>query len=323
MGEVLHMRADMPRTVTFYSIVAAIAVIGLLVLFNAARISCWFTFLPEEFVVELGKALLIASLLAGSVDIYLKRRLATEFVRDVSPFIEGLGLPIEFQDEIAFIRRIPVYRKDLRITYRFVPLDGARAGYVQVKTTAVFTLVNQTEIPQKHEFVVGCEDAYPAIGASHIVGVGLMGLPEGPKTWSIASGNFGGRLSVDSPFETFKEIVEVPPKSNTISAWAEMESYSEINDSDIYFFTAPTVNPTVAVECPEGMSAMVYFGHRVRDIAPGKIQAIPPPPARTHTWKAEAAMLPWHSVYIEWKEGQQSLGAAPARTKAEEQGQRP
>ena len=226
----------------FYAIVISIGVLGIVGLYSADFISCWIRFLTPEIIHEISQALITAALLALSVDLYLKKRLATEFVRDVSPFIEGIGLPDEFQDEIAFIRRIPVYRRDFRLSYRIRRVEAA-SGFIIMRTGIVFTLVNQTEVEQKYPFAAGCEDAFPEIGRARVVAAGVIG--PGPDRKTYSGDALAKVLKTEGSMQTLSLIISIPPKNDKILAWAEMESIAEENDSDIFWFTTPTVKPAV------------------------------------------------------------------------------
>ncbi len=121
------------RGILFYGGMAVLAIAGLTLIQNPLGLTKWITFISVEVAQEFGKAFLVAAILASSVDIYVKRRLVSDFVRDVSRFIEGLGLPQEFQEEIRFIRNIDVYRKAFEITYTIRPIPKS-SGYVRVDT---------------------------------------------------------------------------------------------------------------------------------------------------------------------------------------------
>jgi len=154
------------RGIVFYGGVTALLLFGFVVILKAEEIAEGITFLTQPVIEEVGKALMAAGILAGSVDIYLKRRLATDFVRDISPFIEGMGLPQEFQDEIAFIRRIPLYRKDFQLEYKIFDDPVLIPGYVRVRTSIWYELINPTEQAQPYEHVVAVGNSYAHVAAS-------------------------------------------------------------------------------------------------------------------------------------------------------------
>jgi len=160
------------RQIIFYSLIVGLLVVGSALVYYSEHLAKLHPGLSGRFLDEVGKALLIAGILAGSVDIYLKRRLASDFVRDVAPFIEGMGLPQEFQDEIAFIRRLPIYRKNLWLRYRIERMPPPKQGYVRLLTTVSCEVLNATDETQEFRVNVFCENAYPEVGESKILAAG-------------------------------------------------------------------------------------------------------------------------------------------------------
>ena len=78
------------------AVLASSAVLGLACLAFAGQ------FIPgvEGLFHGLGEALVIAVLLAVTVDAYVKNRLTREIVKEVSPFIMGSDLPQEMRNEV-------------------------------------------------------------------------------------------------------------------------------------------------------------------------------------------------------------------------------
>jgi hypothetical protein len=296
------------RTIAFYIGLVLLAAVGVSLLLVEAA-----THLPPaviSFLEEVGKALIIASILAGSVDIYLKRRLATEFAKDVSPFIEGLGLPREFQDEIAFIKRIPIYRRNFQLTYRIYRDPELRQGMVRVRTTFAYEIVNPTDTPQTFDVGLAVEDSHPDVGPASIVSVGIRG--ESINATMRNADEIRKKMTVNAGFLEYKEQVLIPANSEGLLAWTEGESYLEESDSDIVYLTQATTHISVHVEAPDDLSVDVYIGHRFQEMSPPKVALIPPPPARTHTWQMSAGMLRGHAIFIEWSKTKTPRVAAAA-----------
>lgn len=99
-------------TVLFWVTVAAMALLGGASIYFSDRFGAW-----ARFSESLGHALIIASLLAGTVDIYVKSRLLKEASRDISKYLIGHDLPVEIQDKIHQTMRYDLIRRNLTINY--------------------------------------------------------------------------------------------------------------------------------------------------------------------------------------------------------------
>jgi hypothetical protein len=74
-------------SILFYALLVAVGLLGLAMIYCPDVFTHYLPSIRDAVFEELGKALLIASILALSVDLYVKQRLLTDFVRDVSPYI--------------------------------------------------------------------------------------------------------------------------------------------------------------------------------------------------------------------------------------------
>ncbi len=301
------------RNIAFYVIVIGLILGGCSLIYGSESVGALYPFLSARFIDEIGKAMLIAGALAGSVDLYLKRRLASDFLRDVAPYVEGIGLPQEFQDEIAFIRRILLYRKNLRLRYSIERLQEPLQDYVRLLTTVSFEIVNATAETQKHFVDVACEDAYPEIAKAVILAVGADDQDGEVFRYSRALNNLEPQIKRKGPMVGFKKEIPVRPRMGSTVFWADMETYEEESGSDIFYLSDPTVDITVSVEAPSDFDVEVFIGHRLQEETPPKIKQIPPAPDRTHTWQMTAAMLTWHSIYIRWKGKKRAVAKSTSR----------
>ena len=84
--------------------------------------SHWWPGSSIELVHGLGEAVIIAAVLAFTVDGYTKRHLINEIARDVFVHIFGHALPIELRGRINQMVRIDLIFRDFRIHYRLTPL---------------------------------------------------------------------------------------------------------------------------------------------------------------------------------------------------------
>lgn len=287
------------RKIFFYLLLGLLFAAGIGAISSAPAINAYWLWLPHELVEEVGKALVVAAILAGSVDIYLKRRLAEDFARDVSPFIEGFGLPKEFQDEIAFIKRIPLYRRNYRATYRLSRDSNVPSGMLRVHTTVTYDVYNSTDSTELFDLAIAVENAHPHIAAARVLSAGLRGDSMGPISRSVDE--ISRNCKELEGFVVFSEAFSIPPGKEPVSAWIEGEAILEENDSDLLLLTYATANLTIHVEAPNDLEVRVYFGHRCQEDSPPKVAVIPAAPGIAHTWQISAAMLIGHSIHVEWK----------------------
>src|SRR5271154_3614574 len=112
---------------------------------------------PSELVTRFGEALIIASVLAVTVELYTKKRMLREVVQDVFQYIAGHPLPDQLKDRIKKLVRTDLIRKDLKIRYDFA-YNGDR---VLVTVEAEFRLENlsSSEIPYQQRFEMEVGDA--------------------------------------------------------------------------------------------------------------------------------------------------------------------
>jgi hypothetical protein len=165
---------------------------------------------------------------------------------------------------------------------------------------------------------------YPEVERSRIVSAGVSGKHVAGYVHTRDSDDHpfpGCTLTVSAREETFQENTLVPPNRTThaedpIKFWGEMISIAEENDSDIFYVSTPTVNPSVHVEYPDNFEVEVYIGHRFQDLPPDerreRIAMIPPGPGKTHTWHLSAGLVSWQSIFIKWKKKKTPPSGSPA-----------
>lgn len=302
--------------------------------FSAAMVICilvgsfliWKNY--EEISSRFGEALFLAGILGSTVDLFVKKRLATDVATHVSPFIVGHWLPSQIQEEARVIQRIELFRKNLILEYKLTP-NGDK---LEVTTCAKYVVENLTYEKKSFLFRVAVQ-----VPKGKIINVGVTGLgtgrdfnlhmddplsgPEahvsGPlrRCWydmfKIGKHIFRrkkNRSPVDQsaagqaapfPSEVFKRLIEIPRLTNNrneeITFWWETRQILTQNDTEVFYFTEPTLHATVNVDYPPEYSLTVSFGHR------NSAGAIPIPPEHPRTWLLDAAFLPWQSIMVDWR----------------------
>ena len=102
---------------------------------------------------RLGEALVIAAFLAVAVHEFVKSKLATEFAKDISPFMAAAALPSELQNDIRAASIVDLYRDALIATYEIKLLEG-NPEQVEVTQEVSFDLHNVTNKNIKHDHIV-------------------------------------------------------------------------------------------------------------------------------------------------------------------------
>ncbi len=113
------------------------------------------TVLPKivtEIVRSLGEALLIATLLAATVDLYIKRRTYQEISLDVFKFLVGYGLPAEFQNRIReIVTNSDLVRRDSSIIWDLRPVARDQNTF-QLGYSVIYKLQNLSTRRVEYQF---------------------------------------------------------------------------------------------------------------------------------------------------------------------------
>jgi hypothetical protein len=303
----------------FHLVIGLLLIFGIIFIVGADQISKWIStygswistrefHFPKEIIDELGKALLIAGLLAAAVDGPLKRRLSIELTRNMALVIEGFDLPEQIRDEIIFLRKTSIYRMNFRLEYT-LRLINDRPGYCRVFIFVSYDLVNH--LPQIIDYWhrLWADNNFPQIGRAEITHAKVTGV--GISCYSYNAPFPAELLKTDGEYLKFDKQISIPYnretyKTNPLTFSGEMNIISEENDLDTFYFIDTTINPTIKVRYPPEMEVQVNIGHRFKVTEPEKV---PPPAPRFNnadqlwerTWTLNGAMMPWQSANIEWK----------------------
>jgi hypothetical protein len=135
-----------PEKRDFFLFIALMLIVGLMLLIGLR----W---CPAEWVVRriliggVGEALIVAALLALTVDKYIKSDLIREASKDVHKYLVGYHLPEEMKERIQEMMCEPIIRRDWRIDYTLTPEKG---GEVTVDVRYSFQVENVTNRTVKY-----------------------------------------------------------------------------------------------------------------------------------------------------------------------------
>jgi hypothetical protein len=219
----------------------------------------------------------------------------------VSPYIEGIGLPRGFQEEIRQIRSIELHRLNYILTYTLRPTSNTKYFVLEVFVT--YDVVNDSGRSQifPHRFSADVE--YPYIAQPQIL---LAGSKGGIPEYELFAGgtdknDIATCLKPDPDSVVFSKDVSIPPthsEEGHCKFWGRKVSITEEHGYDVMYLTLPTLDPEVRVDYPDDLDVTVYFGHRYQDSRP--LAIVKDHPTRPKRWQLQAGCLTWQAITVTW-----------------------
>lgn len=243
---------------------------------------------------SLGHALIVASLLAATVDVYMKRRLLKEASLDISKYLIGYALPEEIQDKIKEAMRIDLVRRDLTIRYSLAP-----ASEKPDKLLATVLYTYQVENVSNHEI-----DYQPRMDfATHLrprtldMRVDSLADESANEMKKDLSPDEEQRPQVSAySLSLFK--VKPKPKNPELRYVCEIRYEIEVpvEYGDSFYFNHPTIDVTLEAEWPSNIE---FFG-------PGEV-------SNTNRWYFKKAFLPGEEISWRWRRMAERPSDRPTR----------
>jgi hypothetical protein len=265
--------ATVPRRGGFWFAVVVIGAAGAVLLVSATE---WLHGGLRGLASGFGTALIVAALLAATVDYYLKRGL----LQDAWTQLFGYLLPDQVREELDWISKQELLCERYDLTLRLEPTDDH---------DLLTALIEQrSEIRNTTLHSVDFEPVFALDEWSH----------EGrPSEVTALRCTRGGETSeetedVSTPFavgRTFPALHLDAKEQVTIYASGRETRHR----SDAFFMNVQriTVNPTVTVEVPEGIEFEAMFGQREQ----GRLQEIGP-----HVFRLPGTLLPHQVIQVRW-----------------------
>ncbi|MEO6194193.1 MAG: hypothetical protein ABIS20_14390 [Thermoanaerobaculia bacterium] len=263
----------------------------------------------EHLLEKMGETLVIAFLLAVTVDVYIKNQLTRDIVREVSPFIMGSHLPQEIRNEIYELVKLAVYRSDYELVYEITP-DSESEDVVWVRTRTRFRLNNANDHPEPflHTLILQEIDT-----PGRLLNVGARGV----KGENGEQGDYEvpeAEMESLTRFERqWKRKVYIPAHAVGESAaffWTETIQRLDAQNEITHYSLAANIGLRVVVSYPQNMEVEVTFGHRLHR----NVHSFPKD--RPSTWELRAAFLPMAAVTIEWKKLSSDVDTTAAITQS-------
>lgn len=209
-------------------------------------------YVNHDFAHSLGDALIISSVLAVSVDLYLKERVLREVSSDVSKYLVGYRLPEEVQNRIRSLLQTRWIKRNCEIRLRLTQLNNGRVKIEIFVSRLVENITMEGAVFQdkfsyerhlpQNLLEMRCDS--PDVNAQYQ----LEGL-------ALDSGK---KEKADEPgvMEAVGKVVRIPPVHETVGRYYRFairyEGEYPANSSDIFAFDLPTIDVVVEAECPEG-----------------------------------------------------------------------
>lgn len=259
---------------------------------------CLLSVVHNEVISEISKALIVAVVLAATVDTYLKSRFAKEVVREVSPYMMAHTLPSGLQQEVNTICGLKSYRTKFILSYEIEKLEGTDNA-LKVTCFTRYAAVNLTNeyIPCRH-FVWVEKDPEnrlrTQIGAVGAEGACRLDRAPFPKyDGEVAAGEieeFAGGLA-------WKRHLLLPPKDHPpASFWQTTYQVFPFERYEPFITSVALDGATVRISHPDWLEVGVYFEHRLEDDYKRRQEG-----TRTDVWEFEHAFLPYSTIAVTWR----------------------
>jgi len=233
----------------------------------------------KESLLALGHALVIAGLLALTVDRFVKQRLVKEVARDTARFVVGYELPEELRQRIQDLLRTALVRTNYLATYR---LRTTEQG-IELEVETSWNIENYSSVPQPYTQEV------------------ILERHERATSLSIQGKSSDGNYNYDLKGVTLR----LAEDENTIRVKGDQMMIQPRSSGVVYdvltrfvicpkdnatpnVFGAPTFGATILTEVPPGYSitlrSMVEDGKQIG----GK-------------WRFNKLFMPGEHIWIRWQ----------------------
>ena len=277
----------------------------------------WLTRLArQEWLVallnKLGDAAIIAAVLAGAVDRYIKQKLATEIAREAVDFSVGYALPPPVKRHIRHILRTPLVRRKLVFEYEFSPASpiANAEDYLKVTCTTRYNLQNLTDGDMKFPVRTAVQKAhYPGLDDNKLclLQAGSLRRSE-PELKELAEKQASGGKATDILYTSVSEEVLIPhdiPSDGTdhdaddedrgVPVVTRRVSYHR-RDDDIFLdiLPPPSLGLKLKVRGLRGYVVGASFG--VAEFQPPTYDSA----VDEWTWTVTDVVLPGSHLYFAW-----------------------
>jgi hypothetical protein len=273
----------MLRKLGFWAVVAAIGVAGALLLVSAAE---WLSGVPRELASGFGTALVVAALLAGTVDYYLKRGL----LQDAWKQLFGYLLPDQVREELDWISKQELVCERYDLKLRLEPTEDPDLLTVHIEHQSEIRNITLHKVEFTPIFAV--DEWHHAGAPSQVTALCCTRSGETSQQTENASNEFA--ISRTLPTMSLEAREQV-----TIYAAGRETRHK----SDALFMNVQrvTLNPLLTVEAPDGIAFEPMFGQREQ----GRLEEIGP-----GVFRLPGTLLPHQVIQVRWWPKETALGPA-------------
>jgi hypothetical protein len=268
---------------------------------------------PVKVILNgIGEALVVAAVLAFSVDSYLKTRLTEEVSNKVidrtSTYLMSFELPRAIQDDVDHLCRLPLMYVNYTLDYMFE--ETGPAGFLRLTTTQSFEVVNLRHSEERFTHYVSVFSYVPS--PEHqpriilVAGENLADPPRYRAEWRADAEL--GQLDEKEYERTWKREVTLPRRASDTNLPRFRSVTREIVPVpyvETFLSRHVRLNPEVRIHAPEWLFVEVTFGHRDQE------RVRKEPEARPMNWRLAGALLPGSAISIEWARIRKSPLARP------------
>ena len=263
---------------TFWYVVGVLFLAGiLLLLIQVPSINA-------DFSRALGHAFIIASILAATVDHYLKERVLREVTLDVSKYLIGYRLPQEVQDRIRDLLQSKWIRRRFDLRIAFNELAGGKKTKVDIRISEELQNITSETLPYHDVLEFDQHEPFTVLEMR-------CDCEEADCGYFLEGGQLNAIRTEANGVISFKtQEVRVPPVANTLNAYrfgARYELTQPTKFSELISFSIPTIG--VSIE--------------ITDHPPHyKFHVSPLPDVQAHNrWEYRRLFLPGEHIKIIWE----------------------
>jgi hypothetical protein len=258
--------------------------VGLLMGFGVVLLLMHVPYLNDDFARALGHALIIAAILAATVDLYVKERVLREVTLDVSKYLVGYRLPEEVQDRIRALMQSKWIRRGCEVRMRFTEAGyGGKKLKADIRISAEMQNITSETLQfrhgigfEKHEPVTMLElqcDSEDSGSAFHLEGEALK----------AATADSDGLITCSG------KVVNIPPVASIDRSYRFRSHYEVVHPvafSEIISFDYLTIGVVVEItDAPDN------YNFRVTPT---------PDHVSHHRWEYKRLFVPGEHVRISW-----------------------
>jgi hypothetical protein len=247
-------------------------------------------YVDHAFTHSLGDALVIASVLAFTVDFYLKERVLREVSSDVSKYLVGYRLPEEVQNRIRSLLQTRWIRRNCSVRLRLTEI-ASKPGYVRIEMAISKDLENITTEEESFQDKYMYEKHLP----EKILEMRCDSADISAQYQIVGPGLAEDKIDEPGVKQAVGSVVKIPPVHEALGRYyrftVRYEAEYPDNYSDILSFDLPTIGVVFEAECPPSF----------------RVSATPADVSTPNRWEYRKLFLPGEHIRFRWERAEQHV----------------